>query len=174
MRLLVMSCSDRKDKTEGEIAAWDRYTGPSYNIIKKINREKWDTIDKTETLIISAKYGFLLPTDPIPNYNLKMTETLAKMHRPKVVERLAQAVRLCRPTEIFLFLSPVYAQSVMPMGEWTDGVPYCFVKGGMGYRNQFLKNWYLGETTVSQDGLLDKASGKILISTQENHSKLRL
>ena len=175
MRLLVMSCSARKSKATGLLPAFQRYTGPSYSIVKKASSSlPAEEAFQTKIAIISAKYGYLDFNTPIPYYDLMMTETLAKMHRSKAVQSLSQFVDDFDFKEIFLFLSPVYAQAVMPMAEWTDGIPYCFVKGGMGYRNQFLKNWFLGLTTVTQDGLLDRQTGQVLISPKENHSRLRV
>lgn len=161
MRLLVISCTDRKTKTGGaEIPAFDLYDGPSFKILKKALKEK--EIAPTRIVILSAKYGLIEPDTLIPPYNLKMTDTLAKMHRARVVNQLRLTVEETKPSEIFLFLSDVYQGAVMPVSQWVGNHKYCFVTGGLGYRLQKLKFWYEGQYFVHPPGLID-GTGKVII-----------
>ena len=161
MRLLVISCTDRKTNTGGaEIPAFDLYDGPSFKILKKANKEK--EIVPTRVVILSAKFGLIEPDHLIPTYNLKMTPTLAKMHRGRVVNQLAKVVEETKPSEIFLFLSDVYQGAVVPVSQWVGHHQYCFVTGGLGWRLQHLKKWYESEYFVMAPGLVDK-TGKVII-----------
>jgi len=83
--LLIISCSGRKDKTEGRISAIDRYDGVYYKVIKKLRRE--DKLpENLDIVIISAKYGFLKPDDLIENYDMRMDEERAKRLNSCIVE----------------------------------------------------------------------------------------
>ncbi len=54
-RLLIVTCSQRKNPTLGLLPAIDRYDGPAFLVLRKYLRE--GVGDAPRVLILSAKYG---------------------------------------------------------------------------------------------------------------------
>jgi hypothetical protein len=63
---LFISCSQRKHSAKQPVSALELYNGFYYQIIKKLMREGRLT-SNIDILIISAKYGLLLPSSRIGN-----------------------------------------------------------------------------------------------------------
>lgn len=72
--LIIISCSGRKKEVEGKVKAWDLYDGIFYRMLKK---NKVD-FDKFDIIIISAKYGLILPETEIEYYDQKMDKKRAE------------------------------------------------------------------------------------------------
>ena len=71
--LLIMGCSQKKNPSIEPMKAIDKYTGLFFKVLKKNNSELKDL----DVIIISAKYGFLLPGTLIENYDMKMSNKRA-------------------------------------------------------------------------------------------------
>ena len=160
MRLLVMSCSNRKIKEPALMPAWDRYDGPAYWVVNAAIREV--SCPPTTHIIISAKLGVIEPTLPIPDYNVKMTPFLAKIQAPRIREALQLKVDEVKPSEILVFAGPHYQAAIMPPISWAGDVPVSAVWGQLGFRYQLLRAWYRGEVACLNGGFKVLASGLII------------
>lgn len=160
MRLLVMSCSNRKIKEPALMPAWERYNGPAYWVVNKSLKDI--KCPETTHIIISAKYGVIEPTLPIPDYNVKMTPFLAKTQSKTIRERLQMKVDEVKPSEILVFAGPHYQAAVMPPTSWAGDVPVTAVWGQLGFRYQLLRAWYRGEVACLNGGFKVLASGLIV------------
>ena len=61
-----------------------------------------------DIVIISGKYGFLRPDNPIELYDQRMTPELATGHRPQVVEKLSRMLGRHTYQDCFIMLEPDY------------------------------------------------------------------
>ena len=68
MHLLLLSCSKVKRKDEGPCRAMDLYDGPSFRILRKMERE--GRMPKgLDIMIVSGKYGIIGSNDEIEYYD---------------------------------------------------------------------------------------------------------
>jgi len=67
MTILLLPCSASKKKDEGLLPAEHRYTGSLFRVGMTLAEEKG-----FEVIILSAKFGFIAPSTPIPFYNDKL------------------------------------------------------------------------------------------------------
>ena len=70
--LLIISCSQRKIEFPEPLAAINRYDGPAYRTLRKLEREGRFP-ENLDIVIISAKYGLLHYEQLIENYDQRMT-----------------------------------------------------------------------------------------------------
>lgn len=160
MRLLVMSCSNRKIKEPALMPAWERYDGPAYWVVNLSKREV--ACPPTTHIIISAKFGVIEPELRIPDYNVKMTPFLAKIQAGRIREALQLKVDAVKPSEILVFAGPHYQAAVMPPTSWAGDVPVSAVWGQLGFRYQLLRAWYRGEVACLNGGFKVLKSGLII------------
>ena len=78
--LLIISCSQRKIQTDKALPAIERYDGPTYRCLRKFREAQTDKAfpNNLRILIISAKYGLIMPETEVRNYDMKMTAARAK------------------------------------------------------------------------------------------------
>lgn len=71
-KIYVTYCSAEKNPIEKEIKAIDRYRSERIDYVRALAKQ-----DNADFMILSGKFGLLLPTDNIPNYDhlLKAFET---------------------------------------------------------------------------------------------------
>lgn len=110
-RLLIIPCSEVKDPSPDLLPAWERYQGRVFVTLKEVAAHTlgWNAID---VVIISGKFGFLRPTDPIEWYDQIMTPELAAQHRPGVTAGLAQLLTCHAYRDTFILLEPTYLSTV--------------------------------------------------------------
>jgi len=75
--LLVISCSDKKNKSREPLPAIERYTGAWYGVINKLKRGSMFP-QNLDIVIISAKYGLLMSNELIEYYDLTMIKERAQ------------------------------------------------------------------------------------------------
>jgi hypothetical protein len=80
-RLLVMSCSKRKFSDSGLLPAIERYAGPAFQVLNRFQRECPDAADYVDVFILSAAFGIIASSHPIPDYDQVMTRRRSrKLH----------------------------------------------------------------------------------------------
>lgn len=102
-RLLVLACSRRKRDTADPLLALERYDGGLFRIVRRFLRSSEATL--LDILIVSAEYGLLDATTPIPRYERRMTAARAQalatevqgQLRDRLAERTYQAALMCLP-----------------------------------------------------------------------------
>lgn len=127
--LLLISCSQRKKKTDNPISAWDLYDGVIYRVLKK------NLIDFTnlDVLILSAKYGLIQPQEIITWYDQKMTRKRA-VELKSEVEKTWKKINVERYKNIFVCLGVNYRYA-MPEEIYS----YILIEGGIGMKMQRIK-----------------------------------
>ena len=174
--LLVMSCSATKRGIPGLLPAIERYDGGSYWVLAKARREGYlpaspglgigvrsdesDGNSRLDILILSAKYGWLLPTDLIENYDQVVTRARALELQPTVGPALDQlleqppsspspcSVLSASPApyhQVYLNLGQTYRLALdtstqLPLLLKQPG-KVVLAQGGIGQRAAQLKTW---------------------------------
>ena len=102
--LLIMGCSQKKNPSIGSMKAIDRYTGLFFKVLKKNNPE----LKNLDIIIISAKYGFLLPETQIENYDMKMTNKRAFELRNEITPKFYEFFKDRNYDEVFINLGKYF------------------------------------------------------------------
>lgn len=146
--LLIMSCSQRKNPSIEPMKAIDRYTGVFFNVLKKNNPELKDL----DLIIISAKYGFLLPGCLIENYDMKMTKKRAYELRDEITYDFQDFFKNRNYSEIFINLGKYYSKATY-FCSGVKGMRLVNANGGIGERMAQMKKWLL--RIQKKEGLLN-------------------
>ncbi len=146
--LLIMSCSQRKrgDYMSGMHPAIELYDGPLFQVLRKAKREQYCPYG-LRILILSAKFGLIKASDPIPCYDQRMTAMRAVELLPDVTADLKQ--ELTHPTGNVLVSGHPTGNVLVSMGKTyllalpTEILPPStqYLKGGIGQRAARLKTW---------------------------------
>jgi len=109
-RLLIVRCGAKKSDKKGKIPALQRYTGQLFKTINIGLREArgfFSDID-IKVFILSAEFGLISESLPIPTYNRKMDEARAVELRASTLSRLKDLSAELNVMEIVLLLSSSY------------------------------------------------------------------
>jgi hypothetical protein len=139
-RLLILACSQRKDGAAGVMPAIDRYDGPAFRVLRKFLLESPEHAPRV--LILSARYGLIDSDHRIPEYDCRMSPTIAERLRPYVIERLRRVVRVRHWQTIGLCVGRDYSKALadfvqLPLGD----VQIDLIGGGLGHRLANLHAW---------------------------------
>ena len=141
MKLLILSCSEKKDENIYSIPALDRYKSPSFFIVKKHLREH--TGDKQVIWILSAKYGLIEANSLIKFYDFKLSpahiENLSKKVRKQSQVLHEKYFATAEPNQIFCNLSKLYLLVLVNYLSKFNNVQTA--KGSFGEKGKMLKTW---------------------------------
>jgi hypothetical protein len=134
--LLILSCSKTK-KHLNNVPAIELYDGQAYRVLKK------RATQNLETVIISAKYGFLRATDVISYYDQVMTVSQAAGMRREVSEGIMNIVSRENFRRIFISLGFPYNLTVSEelIGFLDENFHLQVAHGPIGKRLHQLKEW---------------------------------
>jgi cytoplasmic iron level regulating protein YaaA (DUF328/UPF0246 family) len=150
---LFISCSQRKRSAKQPVSALELYNGFYYQIIKKLMREGRLTTN-IDILIISAKYGLLLPSDLILPYEQKMTACRAAEMQDRVGQQLASVLKDRQYQEIFVNLGRDYLSAIVGFESLLpEATKVIYAKGGIGQRGAQMKRWILAKNKELSDVL---------------------
>lgn len=143
MNVLLVSCSQRKIDSPGEIPAMDRYDGPTYRCLRKF-RDTFGFPDNLRILILSAKYNLIFPETRIPDYDMEMTLARAKDIAIDVQCDLIRCLifndRAYGGTDqVFINLGKNYMQTLEGFNWGT--IATMEASGGIGQKTQQMKAW---------------------------------
>ena len=151
-RLLILSCSQRKHKTQEPLPAIERYNGPLFFVLRRFLRECPHQARQLDVYILSAAYG-LIPRDfPIKWYDQKMDLSRAIELQPYVNTTFSDLLRgeyasICfvlgktylKAFENTQDLIPVHMESIIAYGQ-------------IGKKLAQLKQWLWREPLHIQSG----------------------
>ena len=143
MNVLIISCSQRKIQSPGEIPAIDRYDGPTYRCLRKF-RDTAKFPNNLRIIILSAKYNLIFPETHIEDYDLKMTDARASRMAVAVQCDLVRCLEFYQiayggTDEVFINLGKTYKQMLEGFGWGT--IPTVEASGGIGQKNKQMKAW---------------------------------
>ncbi len=144
MRLLIMTCSARKRGGDAPLPAHERYDGPLWQVLRAYRREQPLFAGELAVHVLSAEFGLIPDTCPVPLYDQTMTGTRAEALRPQAVGRLAELLE-SRPAAVCLALSQRYLRA---LDGWQDLIPAgtaaTVTDGPLGTKLGQLRAWLEG------------------------------
>jgi len=139
--LLIVSCSQRKRKLKGKVKAWDLYDGVIFRMLKKIEREN-GLPKNLDILILSAKYGFIRPSDLIKYYDYRLKKKDIESKRKSFVSSLRQKTKDNKIATVFVCLGKDYRKSIEGFEIlFSNKAKFSFANGGIGKKMSQVKNW---------------------------------
>lgn len=140
LSLLILGCSATKRLDADLMPALQRYDGPMYRVLRKALRERDGLAERLKICILSAKFGLIAADTPIPDYNLQMTEMIARTIRSSVqAQAMAQFDGQRLPG---LVVCGKRYHAALPAEIWHEGMHRTF--GGIGCQLAQLKTWLGG------------------------------
>lgn len=107
-RLLILSCSQRKQSTQGLLPALQRYDGPAYRVMNKFMRAHPSEVRSLDVYILSTEFGLISSDKPIPNYDHRMTYQRAKELQQPVLSALKHILICKQYKDLFINLGKDY------------------------------------------------------------------
>jgi len=144
-RLLILSCSKRKQADPSPLPAIDRYDGPRFRVLRKYLRHHAD--DGLDVLILSARFGIIRSERMIDDYDQIMTEDRAKELRPRVAVEFGEAFAATEgarmdPDKMLICMGTTYVSALDGVDEPTRSLLRSRVAGGsQGKQLALLKAW---------------------------------
>ncbi|MCS6923799.1 MAG: hypothetical protein NZM10_05415 [Fimbriimonadales bacterium] len=150
-RLLLIACSARKRVDAGLLPAMERYDGIFYRVVRRWQQHASPELRRrTDILILSAEFGLLEASTPIPYYDRKMDSARARFLQPRVVDALRKRMVGGGYGEIFLAVGRLYRNALEPLESWVPPeATLLSVSGGIGKQAQQLRDWL--QATISED-----------------------
>lgn len=146
-RLLILSCSQRKNQLPTPLPAISRYDGVCYRVIQKLERSAL-LPDELRIFILSAEYGLLPATQLIDDYDRRMTPARASELSDVVGVTLDAELRANSYTEGFVNLGRLYLPALVS-SSMLKQLPITYAAGGIGQKMAQMKEWILGSETLS-------------------------
>lgn len=137
--LLLVACSRRKRRARKLLPAIERYDGGTYRVIRKAQRD--GSIRRNlDIKIISAKFGLIDATTPIPFYEQRMTTRRAHELKPHIQRELKISMRRKNYSEVYVDVGHDY---LVTIDGWTihPGTALLASTGRIGERLRDLKRW---------------------------------
>ena len=145
MRLLILPCSARKRSDPEHLPADERYDGPIWHVLRAYQRTSSFLCHDLKVSVLSAKFGLIPASQPIPCYDQVMTPEQAAELAPDVIQHFTELMQQ-NPTDLCMALSRRYLRA---MPEWEklvpDGVTMTRADGPMGTKLQQVRCWLHGQ-----------------------------
>lgn len=149
MRLLILKCSAAKRGGSAPIPAVDRYDGPLWRVLRSYLREQPAPPADLVIYGLSAEYGLIAGSYPIPYYDRTMDSVRADALRPQVLTCFGELMRT-NYERVGLGLSRRYLRA---MTGWErlvpEGVSVTYTDGTMGGKLGQLRAWLEGRVWIS-------------------------
>lgn len=108
LRLLILSCSSRKCSAPDSLRALERYDGPAYRVLNKFLRAHPSEAQSLDVYILSAEFGLIPASKPIPNYDRRMTPQQVNELQQPTLSKLKQILHSKQYKELFISLGKDY------------------------------------------------------------------
>lgn len=148
MRLLILKCSARKRGGAEPIPVVERYDGPLWRVLRSFQREQPIFAADLDIYGLSAEYGLIPGTTPIPNYERTMAPERADELRPQILAAFQELMgrgyeQLC------LGVSDRYLRAMAGWEAYVPaGVDVTLTDGMMGEKLGQLRAWLEGQAWV--------------------------
>lgn len=139
-RLLILSCSKSKSLTRGSAPAINLYDGPAFRVLRRFMSTSGAPA-ALETVILSAKHGFISPTTKLKVYDQRMQPSLAPPSAT-LQRQLAALTTGKSYSEVFVNLGSDYLSRLPDLKTILDGRPTVLVaQGRIGEKLHRMKEW---------------------------------
>jgi hypothetical protein len=140
-RLLIISCSERKSSESGMLPALDRYDGPAFWVLRRFLREQPDRSKALDVFVLSAAFGIIPASRPIPDYDQIMTRQRARELHDGVLADFANLIS-DNYSALCLAMSDRYLTTLEGWSELiTPGISTTITDGPQGAKLAQLKQW---------------------------------
>lgn len=167
-RLLVLSCSQKKNTTPGTIPAIERYDGPAFRVLRRYRREN-GLSRFPATFVISAKFGLIGANEKIPYYDQKLSIERMRELRPFIQNQFAEILNKGDFEESFISAGSLYLQA---LGHYSipNGMEINVSSGPPGKKLGELKRWLWNGNTRDIPVVSEPVNGVILNGIEINYS----
>ena len=152
LRLLILSCSQRKHSNPSLLPALERYDGPAFQVVNKFMRVRPFEAQFLDVYILSAKFGLIPSGQLIPNYDHRVTlQKVRELQLPTLTE-LKKVLADRQYDELFISMGKDYLrvlvgyESLIPAN-----LKVVISTGVMGRKQAELRNWLHGGASVLLD-----------------------
>jgi len=160
-RCLILSCSQTKSTSSQPLLAIDRYTGPSYQVLKKYLREHPQEANSLDIYILSARYGLIHSHTPTDYYDQKMTPAHATILRQQVLYIFQQQILPIKHHEIFVSMGKTYLLALDGLSPINEHTKLIISQGAAGKKLTELRNWLLGTNQVTTHKVITQATANL-------------
>jgi hypothetical protein len=105
-RLLILACSRAKRHDPGLLPAVERYDGPMFRVLRRFQR--LDPSAPLDVLILSAEFGLIGGSQPIPFYDREMTASRAAELQPTICHSLRHILDINDYADVLICMSACY------------------------------------------------------------------
>lgn len=155
-RLVILTCSARKRGDATLLPALDRYDGPLWQVLRSYLREQPLFALELDIYVLSAAFGLIPASQPIPWYDQTMAPERADALHPAVLEQFGTLMQQDYD-QLCLGLSQRYLRA---MDGWEACLPPSVVvtqtDGPMGIKLGQLRAWLEGRTWAPNDNHPDR------------------
>lgn len=148
-RLLILACSKRKRISPSLLPAIERYDGPAFQTLRKYLREEPDGAADLAVWVLSAQFGLIDGSTPIPTYDQEMTPDRAHHLRVEALSVLHSLAQCVVPTACFVSAGSGYRPLLNGLEQLLP--PTCAITiadGSHGSRTAQLAYWLRGQDPV--------------------------
>lgn len=146
-RCLILGCSATKDPSPGLMPAIERYQGPLYRVLRAYRADH--PRQMPDVWILSARYGLIAASTPIPDYDQMMTPARAHDLHDQVQDALA--VALAGHPDTLIAAGQTYVGALVACRDAVPAVRSALVADGrIGQKNAVLKRWLRCDETHIQ------------------------
>lgn len=154
-RLLIIGCSQKKVQTTGLMPAIDRYDGPAFRVLRRYLQTRRD--DAPDILILSAKFGLIMPNEPIPFYDQRMTNVYAEFLRERNQSLLLRMWRARKYSQVYISAGKEYLIALGDaIRQKSRKMTISFAEGLPGKRLSDLHRWLYGEEKAERQTRMQK------------------
>ncbi len=140
-RLLILSCTQRKQNSSKLLPALERYDGPTFRVLRKFFRENPNQFDELDVFILSAKHGLIPGGQLIDYYDWKMSSDRAKELRNGVHQEFSKLLK-SNYSDVCLAVSSIYLDVLQARESLiTPTVSITITNGPQGKKLTQLKKW---------------------------------
>lgn len=140
-RLLILSCSQRKNTSQEKLPAIERYNGPLFFVLRRFLRECPCEAEQLDVYILSASYGLISADYQTEFYDQKMNlARIVELH-PQIKTRFSGILRKNYVSLCFV-LGKLYLKAFEDLQDLiptlTESIVAC---GPIGKKQTHLKKW---------------------------------
>lgn len=148
--LLILSCSQRKRPDAGLLLAIERYDGPTFRVLRKFLRERPSEAQSLDFYILSSEFGLIPSSQPIPNYDRRMTSRRAVELQPHVLKEFKNIVKDNQYAKLLISLGKDYLRALIGYELLLPAnLSVTISTGSQGRKQAELHDWLYGVPPMS-------------------------
>jgi cytoplasmic iron level regulating protein YaaA (DUF328/UPF0246 family) len=152
-RCLLLGCSQAKTKAQEVIPAIERYDGPVYRVLRKFLTEYPEQAKELDMFVLSAEFGLIPGSTPVPNYDRRMTRARAEELQPQALRVFQEQIAEGGYQELFISAGKTY---LLALKSYKDLLPETISvtvsSAPAGKKLTELKSWLYGVVFEPQGG----------------------